>query len=456
MKMEIKPYVNSFLWFSTALFFTSCVVVTEEEYSSVPPDNDIFEVSPADLTLNYEPLDVFFFNTVNNNYYTGIKNGVEVQLTSILNTEVDIPEATYGFYTYAESVINVNARYDLIKGRMSKFLSPQEITIDGHPYSIEGFNEETSGEYLLFDKQTYEFIELEDGFTINNSLYNPIQVIDNKLYYLNLNAQGTMSEIKYLNLDNINASPTTVYTGEYILQFLINPEMEMYARSGSSNDKFVNLNTGNVREYTDLNNPLSSYFIGVDGGFYAQNHFGAISQPVRGFYSMVPQGATVISTPLFTFNSADYPGISYLGNSDIVVPNTMRDRDLIISTNTGVGSMYIYEFNSDLGTIDPVDVQLIDPLTAAYHDDQFLVMQDYDFANNSYRLRKIDLSNYNTAATILLGRLQNGVGINQNSGSIFSLRNENNVSTFIELNRNNSITEIELTSDQYGYFSVIQ
>jgi hypothetical protein len=454
--MKFSQNISAFKIIALSLFLSlwSCVTVIDEEYSSQPPANELIEITPESLTLDYQPLDVFFFTTNNDNKFTGIKDGVEVELSVTLDTDVDIPANTYGFNAYAQQVIPVNDRFDLIQGRVTKILYPQEVVRNGSLFSIEGFNEQTSAEYLLFDKQTLTFREMEEGFYLSNTLRKPIQVIDNKMYYLINNPQEVMSKIKYLDLDNITAAPTTVYTAEYMVWFLINDQMILYTKGSASSDRFVDLSTGQEMSYAATTEPLKSHFVSIDGGFYAQNYITSSTQLVRGFQSLDVQNTAVVATPVYSFNSNDYPGISYLGDSDMVVPNPIRNNDLIIGVNTGVGSMYIYEFNGDLGTIDPVSLPINSPQQVDFND-RFFTITDYDIASNNYQLRKIDLSNLNTVATIDLGQLQNGVILNQNNRSIFSLKSENNVSTLVELKSDNSITEIALTNNQYGYFSVI-
>lgn len=454
MKLLKKIPAVKILVLGLPLILFSCVTVIDEEYSSQPPLNELIEILPDALTLDYQALDVIFFTTNNSNRYTGIKDGVEVELSVTLDTDVAIPENTYGFNSYAENVIPVNDRYDLIEGRISKFLYPQEVIRNGNLFSIEGFNEETSTAYLLFDKQTLTFKEMEEGFYILNTLKNPIQVIDNKMYYLKNNPQEVMSEIKYLDLDNIEATPTTVYTAENMVWFLINDQMILYTKASAAVDRYVDLSTGMELNYIPAAEPLKSHFVSIDGRFYAQNYINSSSQLVRGFYALDVQNTALEGTPVYSFNSNDYPGISYLGDSDIVVHNPIRNNDLVIGFNTGVGSMYIYEFNGGSGTIDPVNLPINSPQHVDFNDRVFTIT-DYDIASNNYQLRKIDLANFNTLSTLNLGQLQNGVIFNQSNGSVFSLKTQNNVSTLVELKNDNSITEIELINNQYGYFSII-
>jgi hypothetical protein len=437
--------------------FFSCVV--EENESSIPPEPETVEIEiPSDnLELEHISLDVYFYNTSNNNRFLGINNNVEVVIPVSLNSDFDIPEDTYGFNAYAETLIQVNNRYDLIKGTVTKFLNPQNIVRNDTIFSTQGFSEQTNGEYLLFDKQTFNFIELEEGFYIANQLYNPIQVIDNKMYYIKNIPSNPMSEIKYIDLENIDATPQSLHTSEHIVWFLINQQMDLYIRAGSSfQNKYIHNSTGQELEFFDANNPLKSHFVGIDGNFYAQNYFANLEQWVKGFYSLDIQENTVIGTEIFSFNDDDYPGISFLGDSDIVIPNYSRNNNLIIGTNTGVNSMYIYELNTSLGSINQLDINLNGLGYVNYYQDDFFVLTDFSNSSGNYRLRKFDLSNFTTLAEFDLGQSENGIIINNNNGSVFSLKTEGDTVKFIELKIDNTVTEIDLTYNQYGYFSIIE
>ena len=437
--------------------FFSCVV--EENESSIPPEPETVEIEiPSDnLELEHISLDVYFYNTSNNNRFLGINNNVEVVIPVSLNSDFDIPEDTYGFNAYAETLIQVNNRYDLIKGTVTKFLNPQNIVRNDTIFSTQGFSEQTNGEYLLFDKQTFNFIELEEGFYIANQLYNPIQVIDNKMYYIKNIPSNPMSEIKYIDLENIDATPQSLHTSEHIVWFLINQQMDLYIRAGSSfQNKYIHNSTGQELEFFDANNPLKSHFVGIDGNFYAQNYFANLEQWVKGIYSLDIQENTVIGTEIFSFNDDDYPGISFLGDSDIVIPNYSRNNNLIIGTNTGVNSMYIYELNTSLGSINQLDINLNGLGYVNYYQDDFFVLTDFSNSSGNYRLRKFDLSNFTTLAEFDLGQSENGIIINNNNGSVFSLKTEGDTVKFIELKIDNTVTEIDLTYNQYGYFSIIE
>lgn len=437
--------------------FFSCVV--EENESSVPPEPETVEIEiPSDnLELEHISLDVYFYNTSNNNRFLGINNNVEVEIPVSLNSDFDIPEDTYGFNAYAETLIQVNNRYDLIKGTVTKFFNPQNIVRNDTIFSIQGFSEQTNGEYLLFDKQTFDFIELEEGFYISNQIYNPIQVIDNKMYYIKNIPSNPMSEIKYIDLENIDATPQSLHTSEHIVWFLINQQMDLYIRAGSSfQNKYIYNSTGQELEFFDANNPLKSHFVSIDGDFYAQNYHATLEQLVKGFYSLEIQENNVIGTEIFSFDGDDYPGISYLGDSDIVIPNYSRNNDLIIGTNTGVGSMYIYELNTSLDNINQLDINLNSIGYVNYYQDDFFVLTDFFNSSSNYRLRKFDLTNFSTLAEFDLGQSENGIIINHNNGSIFSLKTEGDTVKFIELKIDNTITEIDLSINQYGYFSIIE
>lgn len=438
------------------LLFTSCIV--EENESSTPPEPETIEIDISSdlLFLEHNQLDVFFFNTGSNNRFNGINDGVEVEISTSLNSEFDIPEDTYGYNSFAETLIQVNDRYDLIKGTVTKFLNPQNITRNDTIYAIQGFNEQTTGEYLLFDKQTFNFIELEEGFFIANLLYNPIQVIENKLYYIKNIPSNVMSEIKYLDLENIDAQPQSLHTSEHIVWFLINQQMDLYIRAGASfGNKYIPHTTGQELEFFDLNNPLKSHFVSIDGSFYAQNYFASLEQIVKGFYSLNIQDSFVIGAEIFSFENDNYPGISFLGDSDVVIPNLSRNNDLIIGTNTGEGSMYIYELNTSLGSINPLDIVINGIGYVNYYQESFFILTDFFNSSNNYRLRKFDLSNLSTLVEINLGPLQNGVILNKSNGSVFILKIEGDASKLVELTTNNTIIELELTNNQYGYFSII-
>ena len=436
--------------------FISCVV--EENESSVPPEPETVEIDiPSDnLELEHIPLDVYFYNTSDNNRFIGINNNVEVEIPVSFNTEFDIPEDTYGFNAYAETLIQVNNRFDLIKGTVTKFLNPQNIVRNDTIFSIQGFSQQTNGEYLLFDKETFDFIELEEGFYITNQIHNPIQVIDNKMYYIKNIPSNPMSEIKYIDLEDIDATPQSLHTSEHIVWFLINQQMDLYIRAGSSfQNKYIHNSTGQELDFFDANNPLKSHFVSIDGNFYAQNYLATLEQLVKGFYSLEIQQNNVIGTEIFSFDDDDYPGISYLGDSDIVIPNSSRNNDLVIGTNTGVGSMYIYELNTSLGSINPLNIIINGTGYVNYYQNDFFVLTDFFNSSNNYRIRKFDLSNFSTLAEINLGQSENGIILNRNNGSIFSLKTEGDVIKFFELKTDNTISEIELTYNQYGYFSII-
>jgi hypothetical protein len=118
--------------------------------------------------------------------------------------------------------------------------------------------------------------------------------------------------------------------------------------------------------------------------------------------------------------------------------------------------MYIYELNTSLGSINPLDIIINGTGYVNYYQNDFFVLSDFFNSSNNYRLRKFDLSNLSTLAEINLGQSENGIILNYNNGSIFSLKREGDTVKFIELKIDNTVTEIELTYNQYGYFSIIE
>nr|WP_321222441.1 hypothetical protein [uncultured Psychroserpens sp.] len=442
--------------FSFTMLFLSCVV--EEDTSSLPPEPETVDINLTTnvLTLEHEQLDVFFYTTNSNNRFIGINNNLETELTASLDSEFEIPEDSFGFNAYAESLIQVNDRYDLIKGSVTKFLNTQNIVRNDTIFAIQGFSEQTQSEYLLFDKQTFKFKELEEGFFIANSLYNPIQVIDNKMYYIKNIPSDDLSYINYIDLENPNAPPQTLHASEHIVWFLINQQMDLYIRAGSSfsNTYIPHASTGLELTFFDADNPLKSHFISIDGQIYAQNYLATAEQLVKGIYALQIEDDTVTGTEIFSFNNDNYPGISYLGDSDFVIPNTSRNNDLIISTNTGLSSMYIYELDVNLGTINPLDININGVGYINYYQNNFFVLSDFFSSSSNYRLRKFDLSNLSTLVEINLGQSINGIIIN-NNGSIFGLKNEGGDTKLVEIKSNNTIVEIDVSNDLYGYFSII-
>ena len=429
----------------------SCV--TESEFSDLPELNVIDVSTSSDiLILENTQVDIFFYNSLNSRFF-GIKDNQELEIPVSLDLEFDIPKDSYGFNAHVEKLIQVNDRYDLVKGSVVKFIETQNFVRNDTIFRIQGFNKESNGDFLLFDKQTYNFIDLEEGFWINDFVYNPIQVINDKLFYIKNISWNTADEIKFIDLNNLSSEPQLFYSSEHIISFIINSQMDLHFRSGIGLiNRYVSHQTGQEIEFFDVDNPLKLHFIGLDGEFYAQSFFGSLEQPAKGFYSIDIQGNFVDASEIFFFNSNDYPSISFLGDSDIVIPNTLRNNNLIIGTNTG---MYIYELFTDIVSINPIDIEYNSLDYVGYYENEFLILIDFFSSEGDYRLRKFSFSNFNTLTEINLGQSNYGIIINPSNGSTYSLAQQNEVLKFVEIKSDNTITELELTNELYGYFSAI-
>jgi hypothetical protein len=434
------------------LFLTSCKISDDIDLYS----NATEIVTSSDiLSLENNETEVFFFDTIDGKFI-GIKNNQQIEVPVSLDLDFDVIEDSYGYRAKINKLIQINDRYDLVEGTVDKFLNSQGLIRNDTLYNIQGFLERTKGNYLLFDKQKFNFIELEDGFYINNFVENPIQVMNEKFFYLKKGQNGYKDEIKYLDLNDLSIEPQTFYSFEDIRSFIINHKMDLIFNSKEGN-RYISNETG--KEFFVDNDLLNSFFIGIDKKFYASQSYSlTFDSPLRAIYNIDIKGNSVVQTENFYFDSNNYPEISFLGYSDIVIPN--YNNNIIISKNNGTGSIYFYEFYPEINTINPLDIVINGVDYVDYYNNDFLIITDH-YNSSNIRLRKIDFSNLSSTIEIDLGPSENGIILNKSNGSIFGLSTKLDLSTksqiskLIEIKKNNTITEIELTNPLHSYFSII-
>lgn len=446
--------INIFLLLFIASIFTSCVVEKEENQNT---NKQVEVIANSDiLKLEYEIVDVFFHSTNFRDRFIGIKNNQELEIPVSLDLKFDIPKNSYGFRAGTGQLIQLNDRYDLIQGSVTKFLKSQNITRNDTIYAIKGFSEVTKGEYLLFDKQNLTFIELEDGFWTNMFVDKKVQVLDNKLYYIKKTPLNSTNEIRYIDLDDLTLSPQTLHTSSDIISFLINNQMDIYIESGIGiKDKYISHLNGQVLEFDEADYPLKLNFVGEDGKFYAQKHSLGLDRTAEGFYSIEIQNNQLIGSSIFSFNHNKYPGTLYLGNATRTIPNSVRKNNVIIDGNSGINTMNFYELNTATGNINRLNTTLDYTYYTDYKAGDFFIIKDVPNKVVNYRLRKFAFSDLHLISEIYIGNIDNGIILNQNNSSVYSLKTNNKGSSFIELKSDNSVNEIPLTTYHNGYFSII-
>lgn len=445
-----KPFILIFL---LAVFSCGVEVTTESSTN----EREIIDLSESSdiLTLNQIELDIFFFEARNISRFFGLKDGQEIEVPTTLDLNFEVGENSYGFFSNINRVIQLNGKYDLIEGTVTKFLRDQSIDIDGTTFNLIGFEETTNGDFLLFDKENLDFIQLEEGFDINES--TPIYLLDNKLYYVK-SIPGSISDIKYIDLDNINAPPVLHHSSEFLTSFLINSQKDFLIRlAGNLGTRYLYRETNVELESESGSEPLGFRFVGLDGKFYGQHFINNANRPVKGFHSIDVNSDFAVHNEIFSFDTNDYPNFSNMGEADIVIPNPLRNTDIIIS-QTPIG-LYFYEFSTNPVEVIPVDIELtISSFPYAdYLSNEFFIVRDTYPASSDRRLRKFDFENYTSQAEVNLGNSDNGILIHQNNGSIFGLSTQNGGnSKLFEIKMDNSIEEFEMSNRISGYFSVIQ
>lgn len=435
---------------------SSCVY--EEDFNDDVEPITVEVIIPADA-LRLEDVDLdFFLHTTNQNHkFVGLKNEVDFEIPVILDSEFDIPESNYRFYGYAEAIMQLNDRYDLIRGSSGKQLLPTNITINDTIFAIQGFEKEFDGEYLLFDKKTLNHVELEEDFYINDWIYNPVQIIGNHMYYITRNPFNQTSKIRYIDLENIDLEPQTFHSSTNpILEFMISPQMDLYLWSSPNNIHYYVKNSSSEElQYMDFNNPINPHFIASDGNFYAQSYWTSLQRPIKSIRSIDILDDSIASQEVYNWGDDNLP-FSYMGHSDIVIPNPIRNNDLIISAGGGQGTMSIYEFNYSNGSVNPIDITIGGFDSASHYLDQYVLIVDYSGDFFSPRLRKFNFSNFDEVMDLeytyssVLSTL-----INKNNGFVYSFIASENANKIIEIDLNNTVKEIPLNYEQTGMFSII-
>lgn len=442
-----------------ALFVFSCSVEVTTEETSTTDERETIDLSKSSdiLTLNKLDLDILFFGASNISSFLGIKDGEEIKVPVTLDFDFELQEDSYGYYSNIKNVYYLNEKYDLIEGSVTKFLNNQSIVKGGTTFNIIGFRETTEGEYLILDKENLDFKELEEGFDIN-PLW-PIQLIGNKLYYIKNIQGGAQSDIKYMDLNNIAAPPVLHHSSEYISSFLINAEMDFFIRLGGTlGTRFLSNGNSVEQEPEHGSEPLLNHFVGLDGKFYAQYYTPTVNTFLRGFHTIDVNLESVLQTEVLFYDSNSFSNF-YLGKSEIVIPNPLRNTNLIISQSLGPTTLYLYEFSTNPGEISAVDIEITIssfPYVDYYNNDYFIIRDTYA-SSSERRLRKFDFQNYNSQAEVSLGDSDNGILFNHNNGSIYCLKTQHGQNArLLEIRSDNTIKEVELSYPVRGLFSVIE
>ncbi len=439
------------------LFFliVSCSIKVEKEDLEKDPVEVDVEINADLLSIKQVSADVFFYNTYKANGFIGIANNKEIDIKLKLDTKFNFEDTDYGYTCNIEKVVVLNDQYDLLKGNVTKFLRQQNIVRNDTIFKISGFNKRTEGKFLLFNKKTFAFIELEKGFDIYNLHNLPQQLLGDKLYYIN--SISDLDYVKYIDLKDPLLKPEIYFSSDYITKFLFNSHGDFfYGGSAASSNKYVNFKTGNSLFVSGLNNGLISHFVGLDGEFYAQSFAGNLEQYRLGFYKIEVQSDKLITTNLLEYYNYQVPNTQpFLGNADIVMPNLKRNSSTIISYNTGIGSMYFYEFSYADNKIYPFDVPIVSLTDVGYYNNTFFYFTELT-NNGNTNLVKVAFDNYNITVKKSLGYLGKEVLLNKKNGDIYFLELGNNNKTKLsKLNSNNVISSFEFSVDFGSCFSIL-
>ena len=450
---------KSFVLILVLTVFSCDVEVTTQE-TSTTDEREIIDLSESSdiLTLNKVDLDILFFGARNISSFLGLKDGEEIKVPVTLDFDFELQEDSYGFYSNINSVYYLNEKYDLIEGSVTKFLRNQNVVKGGTTFNIIGFEETTEGEYLIFDKENLDFIGLEEGFHID--ALSPIQLLDNRLYYIKRIPERSISDIKYIDLSNINAPPILQHSSEFpVSSFLINSEMDFFIRlAGTLGTRFLSNGNNVEQEPEDGSEPLLYHFVGLDGKFYAQYYTPTLNTFLRGFHSIDVNLDSVVQTEVLFYDSSNFSNYS-LGQSEIVIPNPMRNTNLIISQSLGPTTLYLYEFSTNPGEITSIDIEITIssfPYVDYYNSDYFIIRDTYA-SSSERRLRKFDFQNYSSQAEVSLGDSDNGILFSHNDGSIYCLNTQHGQNArLLQIRSDNTIVEVELSYPVRGLFSVIE
>lgn len=444
-------------FFLISLLVLSCS--SEQIVRESQPEFVTIENMEERLSLEYFDVDVFFYNSIPGNpRFIGINNNQEVEIPVQLDLNLQLPQDSYGYYSYVDKVSKLNNRYDLISGYVKTFVQEQEVERNDTIYSIPGFSKQTSGDYFLFDKETFNFIELEEGFTINGVFQSPLQIIDNKFYYLyRVIGESLETKIKYLDLNDETLTPQVYHSDEYISSFLFNENMDLSYVTLPVNyryRKYKNHQSNSIMiESDEIPVSLGNHFKGLDGAFYGQSIYGTIPPIPYGFYKVDVNSNSLTATELFLFDE-DNSEVLDFGRSDFVVPNSNRNTNVIISEYSGLDITYAYEFNATQGTISPINLRVDSPHFVDYYNNNYFVIVDFEDSGET-RIKKIDLDSYSMEINDELGYIDNGVFIDKNDGALYYLSTQNDISNFVKVRSNNTTERIPLSLVLSSCFSLI-
>lgn len=436
----------------------SCVRIDDGSDQEIEFVEVSIELNAEKITIdNTEDVDVFFFSYREGTGFVGIKDNVEVDISVNLDSEFSIEPNYFGYSSSIEKVIQLNDKYDLLKGTVFKFIQAHDIERNDTIFKIEPTGKLIADDtFLLFNKKKYEFVSLEDGFDIINLSELPRHLIDNKLYYRKSGYGGANDAIRFIDLNDPLLQPETLISAEYITRFAFNSNMDLFYGGGATSlNRFVHSQTNNVMNVSGLNYGLISHFTGLDGEFYAQSFLGSLQQPRLGFYKIEVGPDQLNTNNIFIFNRDLYPNHSFLGKANIVISNPKRNSSLIIDSGGGQGTLDTYELKYADNSIEYINFPINSLVDIYSFNNEFVIYNDY-ISRKEYQLIKINLSDYSEVYSKSLDYFGNNFLLDKLTGSVYFLEQNNGKTKFNHLSSANELEIFKFENEFYSLFSIIK
>jgi hypothetical protein len=421
-----------------------------------------YQINSDDLNFKLDNFNVLFYKPKNDNNtqffdeykFYGISNGTFKKVPFEINNINIIDSTKVRFDMNVYNSKKINNRYDIVKGRYSKHIENHQIQRNDTIFNITGFSFQTSSEYLILDKQESKFIEIPTNI-LNQIDFNNLEefLINNKLY---CNTNG--------NTNVINFNSTVTYN-----DFVSDPNYQNLRLINNQNDYLISHIIPNSSTpatlalfLNSLNNTFllphdfgynvmpNHYFKSINGIFYIVNN--------NQIFKIDNNNNTAFYSSVYDNNTNPANNIPFI-DGNINIPNTLRNKTLVLENFIGTGYQQNYEFDHVNNLIQSVNLNT-PQIEYVTFDTNFLYYITSNYSYNQFTLKKINLMDYSEEYSFPIVNTNYFEPVNifiKNNGNACFMKIDNNLNLkFCELNNSNNLNEITLPFFVGGLFTIIE
>ena len=192
------------------------------------------------------------------------------------------------------------------------------------------------------------------------------------------------------------------------------------------------------------------YFKSVNGIFYIVNN--------NQIFKVDNNNNTAYYTSVYDNNTNPANNIPFI-DGNINIPNTLRNKTLVLENFIGTGYQQNYEFDHVNNLIQSVNLNT-PQIEYVTFDTNFLYYITSNYSYNQFTLKKINLTDYSEEYSFPIVNTNYFEPVNifiKNNGNACFMKIDNNLNLkFCELNNSNNVNEITLPFFVGGLFTIIE